>query len=246
MTEFILNPDFKGKTIETLFTILLSFCEQKKAYKTTSNSKRHRVLKVGSDFIEIKRLDATTTPKLSFGEIKTVLSYFHKGEILSMKSEHYKGSLTSPLHKTPLMSLLLASDIINVTEEKEAAQKYNSIYNRVKKSKTSNINWDKKDFIEWYIKQPKKCSYCNTTQQELIKLNDLCKNELFINKRNKTRGKSLEVDRIYDNIPYQKDNCLLACYWCNNAKTDSFDQEDMKYIGNAIRKALERRLNQIS
>ena len=112
MTNFVLNPDFKSKTIDELFSHFLEFCEKKEQYKTISGNKTHCVLEVSSDFILIKRLDAENKPKLTFDEIRKVLSYFKEGLVLTMQSDVYVSSLTSVVHKTPLMSLLKASDVI--------------------------------------------------------------------------------------------------------------------------------------
>jgi hypothetical protein len=35
----------------------------------------------------------------------------------------------------------------------------------------------------------------------------------------------------------------MACYWCNNAKTDEFTAEEFKPIGEAIGAALMARIN---
>jgi len=34
----------------------------------------------------------------------------------------------------------------------------------------------------------------------------------------------------------------MACYWCNNAKTDEFDGDEFKEIGEAIKKVWKKRL----
>ena len=36
------------------------------------------------------------------------------------------------------------------------------------------------------------------------------------------RGLSIEIDRLNSNKEYSLDNVVLACYWCNNAKTDEY------------------------
>ncbi len=38
----------------------------------------------------------------------------------------------------------------------------------------------------------------------------------------------LEVDRIKPKDAYSEKNCVLACYFCNNDKSDVFDGEDYK------------------
>jgi 5-methylcytosine-specific restriction endonuclease McrA len=48
------------------------------------------------------------------------------------------------------------------------------------------------------------------------------------------RGKRLEVDRKESKAPYSPDNCVLACYPCNNAKSDVFSYEEYLKIGDTI------------
>mgnify|MGYP003565027803 CR=1 FL=1 len=76
-----------------------------------------------------------------------------------------------------------------------------------------------------------KCSYCgiNITQIQL-----LGKNGKLNNKRSDTRGYSLEIDRKLPNLEYSKNNCCMACYWCNNAKTDEYSPKEFKPIAKGI------------
>jgi len=85
----------------------------------------------------------------------------------------------------------------------------------------------------------KECHYCKITIEELEKLAD--KRKLF-NKTN--RGWTLEIDRLKPNLEYSKENCVMACYWCNNAKTDEFDEEEFKPIGQEIEKIWKKRLEE--
>jgi 5-methylcytosine-specific restriction endonuclease McrA len=48
------------------------------------------------------------------------------------------------------------------------------------------------------------------------------------------RGKRLEVDRMISDQPYSPENCVLACYPCNNAKSDVFTYEEFVEIGKTI------------
>lgn len=51
------------------------------------------------------------------------------------------------------------------------------------------------------------------------------------------RGRLLEIDRKdAANTIYDKNNCVLACYPCNNAKSDVFGHEAFEEIANAIKK----------
>ena len=89
------------------------------------------------------------------------------------------------------------------------------------------------DYKCWYHSQEKKCAYCEISEVDCQKIvvSGLLKSSRFPQNgktyRGKARGMWLEVDRINpcDKF-YHKENCVLACYFCNNDKSDifSFDQ----------------------
>ena len=45
-----------------------------------------------------------------------------------------------------------------------------------------------------------------------------------------------------DENDYKLDNVVLACYWCNNAKTDEFSPNEFKEIARGINEVWKRRL----
>jgi 5-methylcytosine-specific restriction endonuclease McrA len=56
------------------------------------------------------------------------------------------------------------------------------------------------------------------------------------------RGFNLEVDRKNPKGKYSPNNCVLACYPCNNAKSDVFSHAEFLLIGQSIREAKTRKL----
>ena len=116
------------------------------------------------------------------------------------------------------------------SKEREASNRYSLIKTRM----GGNINWDRKDFILWYVNTTKKCYYCECTEKQLTKFHEITKS-----KRYKTRGNSLEIERLKDES-YSKNNCVFACYWCNNAKSDVFSPKKFKSIGLEIGKVIRR------
>lgn len=91
------------------------------------------------------------------------------------------------------------------------------------------------DFKNWYHSQEKKCVYCGISEENCQKIVvlGLLKSSRFPQNgktyRGKARGMWLEVDRInpIDKF-YYKQNCVLACYFCNNDKSDVFSYEQYK------------------
>lgn len=91
------------------------------------------------------------------------------------------------------------------------------------------------------FKENRKCAYCGVPEDKL---------GLLYTVRN-GRGNRLEYDRIIsrDNvssnkIAYSLDNIVLACYWCNNAKTDTFSPKDFKPIARGINQVWNEKLKQ--
>jgi hypothetical protein len=81
--------------------------------------------------------------------------------------------------------------------------------------------------------------YCDVTEGEIKSLIDI---NAIKTKRLYSRGETMEVDRKEPDGEYTKGNIVLACYWCNNAKTDEFTDAEFKNIGKAIREVWVTRL----
>lgn len=113
-----------------------------------------------------------------------------------------------------------------------------SIYQRIKNSRDENgetmccEEWksDPQSFYTWYEnrvnKQKGLCEYCHLPGDT----------EEYYHRRFRKgkRGFNLEVDRKNAKGRYSPDNCVLACYPCNNAKSDVFSHEEFLKIGEAI------------
>lgn len=92
----------------------------------------------------------------------------------------------------------------------------------------------KQAFKEKFFKESeeRKCAYCGIAEKLLF---------LFETKR-AGRGERLEYDRLDSEKEYCEDNVVLACYWCNNAKTDTFSPEEFKKIAQAINDLWNKKL----
>jgi agmatine/peptidylarginine deiminase len=94
-----------------------------------------------------------------------------------------------------------------------------------------------RDDFDKLILDNKKCHYCDITVDKINKLIV----EKLIFKKHITRGWTFEIDRKVPNLEYTRDNCVISCYWCNNAKTDEFRYNEFKSIGATIRNVWENR-----
>jgi hypothetical protein len=85
------------------------------------------------------------------------------------------------------------------------------------------------EYCEWYLAQPKVCYYCGVSEETVRKIvmTGKLKSARFplnaVVTQGRSRGVNLEVDRWDSSKPYSKGNCRLACYFCNNDKSDVFD-----------------------
>jgi len=107
------------------------------------------------------------------------------------------------------------------------------------KWKAKKIDGNFWDFYNWIKTTEECCHYCGITLEELNKLHITG----IVNKRT-TRGRALEIDRKIADEKYSNvSNLTYSCYWCNNAKTDTFSEEEFLIIGKAISTVWKQRLS---
>jgi hypothetical protein len=98
------------------------------------------------------------------------------------------------------------------------------------------------DFYNWYEPLEKKCRYCDITEAEIAHLLECGK---LKTKRISTRGRKLEFDRKDPDPSYEDlDNIVLSCYWCNNAKTDTFTFEEFLEVGKVFKAIWQQRMGE--
>lgn len=107
------------------------------------------------------------------------------------------------------------------------------------KEKESAKFGTKEEFLKWYTKEPKKCCYCGIKEEYLTLYFNANNSQYIFNKNEKARqrGRYLEVERIVtlkNKNVYSIDNCALACYICNNAKSDFLSPKGFKSIARGI------------
>ena len=93
-----------------------------------------------------------------------------------------------------------------------------------------------KNFYNWYINEEQVCCYCGITEENL----EAIKKNGWGTKRR--RGSKLEVERVDTNSNnYSESNCALACYFCNNHKSDVITKEDFStYFKEPMKLYLEK------
>ena len=92
-------------------------------------------------------------------------------------------------------------------------------------------------FVAWYLGKSQICYYCKSTLQKIVEFHNSKDHGRY------NRGILLEVDRKKDKH-YTPANCVLACYYCNNAKSDIFAAKEFEdEIGPAIGRVIVKRVN---
>ena len=87
----------------------------------------------------------------------------------------------------------------------------------------------KEEFEKLY--KIRECAYCGISEEDIMQL---AKTDRIFKKSE--RGWHLEIDRKDSNKEYTPKNCVRCCYWCNNAKTDEFTEDEFKIIADGIRR----------
>ena len=98
---------------------------------------------------------------------------------------------------------------------------YSSIKGRNKFYDNHPFKITKKEFIEWYKKQPQECHYCGLPIELLEKFNE----------RYNTKGVRFTIDCKDNDMGYVKGNIVLACDKCNTMKSNYIPYETMCEIG---------------
>lgn len=128
-------------------------------------------------------------------------------------------------------------------EIKRSNQLYNSRVGKPEFSKFKELG--KREFYQWFADQPKVCRYCGIEEFKLQKLFD--KETGPLNTK-RGRGRTLELERRDSaSNEYSPENCILACYVCNNHKSDLISEEEhLRYFAPAIKKYLDDKFSNLN
>jgi len=96
-----------------------------------------------------------------------------------------------------------------------AERKYRQIRYNGRRRKALTIS--KEEFINWFDSAPKVCCYCGIPEERLAGNPD-------------KKKRKLTVDRKDSSGDYSLGNLCLACFRCNNSKSDFFTHEEWKQI----------------
>lgn len=149
---------------------------------------------------------------------------------------------------------------------KRLKNRYSQVEKRCKDEKLENGFENFANFCKWYLKQPvekvnnngkvsneKYCTYCGATETilKLLFKKDNQKTENNLNMplygKKTSFTATLQIDRKDSTKGYNPNNCVLACTFCNNAKSDMVRKEDISFFkehfGEFVRKFYKYLLN---
>lgn len=127
--------------------------------------------------------------------------------------------------------------------ETESIQKIRTKFTGKRKEDFKN-NFE--DFYNWYNEAKQECGYCGVTQDEL---SQIFREEKFLplNEAVKRSSGTLEIERRDSaENSYGKENIILACPLCNNAKSNLIDEESWRdFFVEPMQKYYKKILTQI-
>jgi hypothetical protein len=123
------------------------------------------------------------------------------------------------------------------------AEQYKRFNNRAQEERVQEFG-GRIAFCEWYMMEEHKCAYCGITQNELHDLREKRGGNLTLNGGEKRKEGYLEIEKRDPDKGYVKDNVLLACPFCNNAKSNLIDEKDwIEFFVPAMKQYLQTQLS---
>jgi hypothetical protein len=121
---------------------------------------------------------------------------------------------------------------------------YRLCRNRAPKERVKEFGGFEK-FCLWYMTQEKKCEYCGISEKQLVDLRDIKRGgNLTLNNAEKRKYGYLEIEKRDPKKGYSKDNVVLACPFCNNAKSNLISEKDwIKYFAPVMKEYIEDQLS---
>lgn len=200
---------------------------------------------LGTDYWKDKTTDGTTNEQKLKKEFEDIYNECCQDKDIQEEIKHVKNLLNNKARRVGF------GGWTRYVPSKEAKQK--NLYDTLKqeeKNKFDNcFKIGKKAFVDWYFKEEKTCCYCGVREKDAQRyFKEYTPDENGQTKKayDRGRGFNLEVERLETfsenkNI-YNADNCKLACYICNNAKSDFISPKDFKPIAEGINKFWQEKL----
>tara|TARA_Y100000310_G_C20549732_1_gene747432 strand:+ start:178 stop:858 length:681 start_codon:yes stop_codon:yes gene_type:complete len=115
-----------------------------------------------------------------------------------------------------------------LTELRDEFAEFNKLYTRYFNEQRQELFNHPTELLKWYNDQNGSCNYCAVTQEELLKIVKNRDGNLTLNNKTKRSKGTLEIEKLDPNQGYTLKNSVLACPFCNNAKSNLISEEDWR------------------
>jgi len=107
-------------------------------------------------------------------------------------------------------------------------KRFNELFSKYFNDQRQELFENHNRFFQWYNSQNDSCNYCGITQKELLAIVVKRDGNLTLNKKTKRSKGSLEIEKLDPAKGYTFENSVLACPFCNNAKSNLIEEEDWR------------------
>lgn len=115
-----------------------------------------------------------------------------------------------------------------LTQLKYKFKRFNDLYAKYYNEERRRLFESPEAFLLWYDTQNNQCNYCEITQSDLKRIVAYRNGNLTLNQKTKRSKGTLEIEKLDPNIEYTYKNSVLACPFCNNAKSNLISEDDWR------------------
>ena len=115
-----------------------------------------------------------------------------------------------------------------LTELRDEFSEFNKLYTRYFNEQRQELFINSSELLKWYNDQKGSCNYCAITQEELLKIVKNRDGNLTLNNKTKRSKGTLEIEKLNSSEGYTFKNSVLACPFCNNAKSNLISEKDWR------------------
>ncbi len=193
---------------------------------------------LGMDYWKDKTTNGSTNEQKLKTEFEDIYKECCQDKEIQEEIEHVKNLLNNKPRKAGFGGWI---EYVPSSSKKQK-ELYDKFSQQKRKEFDDCVKNGKKRFVEWYFEEvPQQCCYCGVSKNDVKSyFEEYNPNETGQTKKAYERGRGyyLEVERVRTDSEktniYNSGNCALACYICNNAKSDFISPKDFKSIAKGI------------
>jgi hypothetical protein len=109
MAKYVLNPDYKDKTLEEIREVILEYLRKLPTLKTVEHNKKIDVVEVNKSTVLLDRHEGGTTD-ITFDELNECINLLING--VKINTSILKEKVSQRHNQTPMMAILYDSDLL--------------------------------------------------------------------------------------------------------------------------------------